>query len=93
MKNLLPRRLPRSVVPVAGALMMIALLILAAGAAIAQPQAVSSKFRPFTVQTPDGVMISAQEWGNPNGAEILFIHGFSQSHLSWSRQVKKRVGQ
>ena len=38
------------------------------------------------VQTPDGVSISAQEWGNPNGVEILFIHGFSQSQLSWSRQ-------
>jgi non-heme chloroperoxidase len=25
--------------------------------------------------------------GNPNGPEILFIHGFSQSHLSWMRQV------
>jgi pimeloyl-ACP methyl ester carboxylesterase len=42
----------------------------------------------FTFRTPDGVKISAQEWGNPNGAEILFIHGFSQSHLSWSCQVK-----
>ncbi|HSE89932.1 MAG TPA: alpha/beta hydrolase [Candidatus Binatia bacterium] len=91
MKNLLSRGLPRSVVPVVGALMMIALLLLASGAAIAQPQAVSPKFRPFTVQTPDGVMISAQEWGNPNGAEILFIHGFSQSHLSWSRQVKSEL--
>ena len=40
----------------------------------------------FKVRTPDGVMISAQEWGNPNGLEILLIHGFSQSHLSWSRQ-------
>lgn len=36
-------------------------------------------------------MISAQEWGNPNGAEILFIHGFSQSHLSWSRQVRSEL--
>ena len=36
-------------------------------------------------------MISAQEWGNPNGAEILFIHGFSQSHLSWSRQVTSEL--
>ena len=36
-------------------------------------------------------MISAQEWGNPNGAEVLFIHGFSQSHLSWSRQVKSEL--
>lgn len=40
----------------------------------------------FKVRTPDGVMISAQEWGNPNGLEIILIHGFSQSHLSWSRQ-------
>jgi non-heme chloroperoxidase len=49
--------------------------------AMAQPQA-----KPFKVQAPDGVLISAQEWGNPGGPEILFIHGFSQSHLSWSRQ-------
>lgn len=40
----------------------------------------------FKVQAPDGVVISAQEWGNANGLEILLIHGFSQSHLSWSRQ-------
>jgi non-heme chloroperoxidase len=42
--------------------------------------------KAFKVQTPDGVMISAQEWGNRGGLEILMIHGFSQSHLSWSRQ-------
>ena len=74
-----------------GALMMVAFLILVAAAAMAQPQAAAPKFRPFTVQTPDGVMISAQEWGNPNGAEIVFIHGFSQSHLSWSRQVTSEL--
>lgn len=45
-------------------------------------------FKAFTVKTPDGLTISAQEWGNPNGPEILFIHGFSQSHLSWTKQVK-----
>ena len=39
------------------------------------------------MKTPDGLTISAQEWGNPAGPEILFIHGFSQSHLSWMRQV------
>lgn len=91
MKNLLPRRLPQSVAPVVGSLMMIAYLILASGIAMAQPQAISPKFRAFTVQTPDDVMISAQEWGNPNGAEILFIHGFSQSHLSWFRQVRSEL--
>lgn len=42
--------------------------------------------KPFKVQTPDGVLLSAQEWGNPGGPELVFIHGFSQSHLSWSRQ-------
>src|SRR5450755_2505155 len=45
------------------------------------------KYKPISVTTPDGLNISAQEWGNPAGPEILFIHGFSQSHLSWMRQV------
>jgi non-heme chloroperoxidase len=56
--------------------------------AMAQPGfGESLKYKPIVVKTPDGLTISAQEWGNPAGAEILFIHGFSQSHLSWMRQV------
>src|SRR3981189_3734645 len=47
------------------------------------------KYKPIAVKTPDGLTISAQEWGSPAGAEILFIHGFSQSHLSWMRQVDR----
>ena len=46
------------------------------------------KHKPISVKTPDGLTISAQEWGNPSGPEILFIHGFSQSYLSWMRQVE-----
>jgi pimeloyl-ACP methyl ester carboxylesterase len=38
------------------------------------------------IRTPDGLTIAAQEWGNPAGPEILLIHGYSQSHLSWARQ-------
>jgi non-heme chloroperoxidase len=45
------------------------------------------KYKPISVKTPDGLTISAQEWGNPQGPEILLIHGFSQSHMSWMRQV------
>jgi non-heme chloroperoxidase len=45
------------------------------------------KNKPIAVTTPDGLTISAQEWGNPAGPAIVFIHGFSQSHLSWMRQV------
>jgi len=54
---------------------------------------VQAESRTFKVQTPDGVLISAQEWGNPNGLEILLIHGFSQSHLSWSRQFQSTLAQ
>jgi hypothetical protein len=39
------------------------------------------KNKPLNVTTPDGLTISAQEYGNPNGPGIVFIHGFSQSHL------------
>ena len=46
------------------------------------------KYKPLVVRTPDGVTIAAQEWGNPSGSEILFIHGFSQASLSWQRQVE-----
>jgi pimeloyl-ACP methyl ester carboxylesterase len=46
------------------------------------------KYKPLVVRAPDGVMIAAQEWGNPAGPEILFIHGFSQASLSWQRQVE-----
>jgi non-heme chloroperoxidase len=60
----------------------ILLLVVEAGPARSQSH------RPFAVKTPDGINISAQEWGNPNGREIVFIHGFMQSHLSWSKQIR-----
>ncbi|MGZ3411387.1 MAG: alpha/beta fold hydrolase, partial [Xanthobacteraceae bacterium] len=41
-----------------------------------------------TIKSPDGLQIAVQEWGNPQGREILFIHGFNQCHLSWSRQFR-----
>jgi pimeloyl-ACP methyl ester carboxylesterase len=43
--------------------------------------------KEFRAKTPDGVNISVQEWGNADGPEIIFIHGFLQSHLSWWKQV------
>jgi non-heme chloroperoxidase len=57
-------------------------------AALAQPSfGEELKNKPLTVTTPDGLTIAAQEWGNPNGPGIVFIHGFSQSNLSWMRQT------
>ena len=56
--------------------------------AISQPSLGQElKNKPLAVTTPDGLTISAQEWGNPNGPGIVFIHGFSQSNLSWMRQT------
>jgi non-heme chloroperoxidase len=56
--------------------------------AIVQPGiAQEMKNKPLNVTTPDGLTISAQEYGKPNGPGIVFIHGFSQSHLSWMRQT------
>jgi non-heme chloroperoxidase len=49
--------------------------------------ATEAKYQPIEVRTPDRLSISAQGWGNPAGPEILFIHGFMQSHLSWARQT------
>jgi non-heme chloroperoxidase len=64
-----------------------ALSVVAFLAAAPAAQAQAPKFKSFSVKTPDGLTISAQEWGNPNGPEIVFIHGFSQSYLSWIKQV------
>ena len=51
-------------------------------------EAREKKYKPLVVRAPDGVTIEAQEWGNPAGSEILFIHGFSQASMSWQRQVE-----
>ena len=40
-----------------------------------------------SLTTPDGVPLAVYEAGDPAGPEILFIHGFSQSALSWLRQM------
>ena len=75
------RALPRH--RLAGISVATFLVAATATSAIAQDK----KFKAVSVKTPDGLTISAQDWGNPNGPEILLIHGFSQSHLSWIKQV------
>ena len=44
-------------------------------------------YKALAVKTPDGPTVRAQIWGNASGTEILFIHGFSQSYLSWIKQT------
>jgi non-heme chloroperoxidase len=72
----------------------VATLLLAAisAPAIAQNNMAQDKaFKQVWVKAPDGLTISAQDWGNPTGPEIVFIHGFSQSHLSWIKQVTSEL--
>jgi non-heme chloroperoxidase len=47
----------------------------------------SKALRTLTIKTPDGVNVVVQKWGICEGPAILFVHGFSQSHLSWTKQV------
>jgi non-heme chloroperoxidase len=43
------------------------------------------------IRSSDGVVLAAYESGNPQGPEILFIHGFSQCSLAWSNQFSSRA--
>lgn len=41
-----------------------------------------------TVDGGNGVPLSVVQTGNPESTDILFIHGFSQSYLSFQKQMK-----
>jgi non-heme chloroperoxidase len=48
------------------------------------------RWRPIRVRTPDGLNVAVQDWapdGVPREAELLLLHGFSQSHGAWFHQV------
>ena len=44
-----------------------------------------------TVTGGGGLQLHAREWGNEDGAPILFIHGWSQNHLCWSKQYESAL--
>jgi non-heme chloroperoxidase len=48
--------------------------------------AMSARERHY-VEGGGGLRLHVQEWGDPSGPPILFIHGWSQSQLCWSRQL------
>ncbi len=41
-----------------------------------------------TVEGGGGLKLHVREWGKPNAQAILFIHGWSQNHLCWSKQFE-----
>jgi non-heme chloroperoxidase len=47
-----------------------------------------AQYRRLSVRTPDGLTIAAQDWRQKSsGRDVLLIHGFSQAHLAWLKQV------
>ena len=46
-----------------------------------------------TITGGGGIQLHVVETGNPKGRPILFIHGFSQSWLAWSRQLSSDLAQ
>lgn len=51
------------------------------------------KTRFHTVTGWGGVALHVREAGNPEGQPILLIHGWSQHHLSWSKQFTGALAQ
>jgi pimeloyl-ACP methyl ester carboxylesterase len=45
------------------------------------------KAERLAVRTPDGLTLFAQAAGRPDAPAIVFIHGYSQCHLAWRRQM------
>jgi non-heme chloroperoxidase len=44
--------------------------------------------KTYDVVGGGGVRLNVHEWGNPAGRSILFIHGWSESHVCWLRQYE-----
>lgn len=44
--------------------------------------------KPMLVHGGGGTRIAVYEYGDPGGPEVLLVHGFSQSHLSWAKQYR-----
>lgn len=40
-----------------------------------------------SIEGGGGLKLHVREWGKPNAQAILFIHGWSQHHMCWSKQI------
>lgn len=47
--------------------------------------------KTYSVKGGGGMNLHVREWGDPEGVPILFIHGWSQSHLSWRKQYESHL--
>ena len=52
-----------------------------------RPEPAAMRATRIRSSASDGVELAVFESGNPNGRPVIFIHGFAQSHESWSKQM------
>lgn len=71
-----------------GFVRQIALLLGAVLAADVVAEGDEVRYIGHEVVSADGVALSVQEWGNPHGPAVVFVHGYAQAHLSWRKQVE-----
>ena len=70
--------------------LLIVLLLCLGAAGAAADSSDSSTAQRYTfheIISHDGVPLNVVETGNPDGAPVVFLHGFSQSYLSWRAQL------
>ncbi|MCB1746519.1 MAG: alpha/beta hydrolase [Gammaproteobacteria bacterium] len=49
--------------------------------------------RQHSVAGGDGLRLNVMEWGRADGRPILFVHGWSQTHLCWMKQVESALAE
>ncbi len=49
--------------------------------------------KPISIRTKDDLTLSAMSYGAASALPIIFIHGLSQSRLSWDRQIVADLAQ
>jgi non-heme chloroperoxidase len=47
----------------------------------------------YAVRGGGGLLLHVREWGNADGPPVLFIHGWSQSHLCWAKQYQSALAE
>lgn len=70
---------------------LLAVLLLCVGSAGAaadfSDESIVQSYIFHEIISRDGVPLNVVETGNPAGAPVVFLHGFSQSYLSWRAQL------
>ena len=51
----------------------------------------NSSMKTYKIKSSDGILLHAEETGNPAGNPVLFIHGYSQCRLCWKKQINSKL--